>query len=97
MEVKKQPQKGTIISDKFIFAKSITEDFVNHINSCHEDEVLWISNPQLLQQRIICLCDESACCVQSKTYLIAKFKLVVCHISISCFNLCLLVSALLSS
>ena len=32
-----------IISDKFIFAKSSTEDFVNHINSCHEDEVLTVS------------------------------------------------------
>lgn len=40
-----------IISDKFIFAKSSTEDFVNHINSCHEDEVLTVSELEFYKKK----------------------------------------------
>ena len=43
MEKKEHLENSTDTSDKFIFAKSSTEDFVNHINSCHEDEVLTVS------------------------------------------------------
>ena len=54
-----------IISDEFILAKSSIDDFVNQINSSHEDEVLTVSElesykkkPVYDEELRICLYDK---------------------------------------